>query len=61
MEIWLVILGVLLILEGVPWFLSPARLRSLLADLARLPDPLLRTLGLAMMAGGLLLVWLGRR
>jgi len=54
------IIGVLLVLEGAPWFLSPNRIRALLAELSRLPDPILRAMGLLAMAAGLCLVWIGR-
>jgi uncharacterized protein YjeT (DUF2065 family) len=57
---WVTILGVLLVLEGMPWFLSPNRIRSLLAELSRLPDPVLRVMGFLAMAAGLFLVWIGR-
>lgn len=60
MEHLVTIFGVVLVLEGIPWFLSPGRVRSMLAQLARFPDTVLRWLGFVAMAGGLLLVWLGR-
>lgn len=52
--------GLMLILEGIPWFLSPRKVLGLLEDLARLPEGLLRGLGLLAMVLGLLLVWAGR-
>jgi len=55
----LVVAGLVFILEGVPWFLSPLRVRKLLLDLSRLPEPVLRGCGLLAMAIGLLLVWIG--
>lgn len=60
MSFLLTVIGVLLIFEGVPWFLSPNRIRLTLANLARLPDRLLRLLGLLCMLVGLLLVYLAR-
>ena len=60
MSFLLTVVGVLLIFEGVPWFLSPNRIRLTLAHLARLPDRLLRLLGLLCMLVGLLLVYLAR-
>ncbi|HKI50872.1 MAG TPA: DUF2065 family protein [Geothermobacteraceae bacterium] len=53
-------LGLLLVLEGLPWFLSPLRLRQAMAQLARLSDSQLRVLGLLCMLSGLLLVYLAR-
>ncbi len=60
MKLWLTILGVVLVVEGIPWFLSPRRVRTLLVELASFPDGILRALGLAAMAAGLLVVWLAR-
>lgn len=60
MKLLLVAGGLVLVLEGIPWFLSPQRVRILLADLARLPDGVLRGCGLLAMVLGLILVWAGR-
>lgn len=60
MKVWWTILGVVLVMEGIPWFLSPQRVRTLLGELARLPDQFLRALGLAAMVAGLVVVWLAR-
>lgn len=59
MKSLLVVVGLVFILEGVPWFLSPLRVRKLLLDLSRLPEAVLRGCGLLAMAIGLLLVWIG--
>jgi uncharacterized protein len=60
MRYLLSILGVLLIFEGLPWFISPTRVRVALEQLARLTDDLLRVFGLLCMLLGLLLVYLSR-
>lgn len=60
MKMILIGLGLLLIFEGMPWFLSPASVRSALARLATLSDRRLRGLGLLCMLAGLLLVFLAR-
>lgn len=52
------LLGLVLVIEGVPWFLSPRGVKSLLRQLAGIPDSWLRLGGLAAMLGGLLVVWL---
>ncbi len=59
MKSLLVLVGLVFILEGVPWFLSPLRVRKLLLDLARLPEPVLRGCGLLAMVIGLVMVWIG--
>lgn len=56
----LVILGVVLIIEGVPWFLSPRGTKRMLVELFRQKDSFLRSIGLIFMLLGLLLVYLAR-
>jgi len=60
MEFLLTVLGVVLILEGVPWFLSPNTLKRVYAQMLVLPERHLRLIGLSAMLGGLLLVYLVR-
>ena len=60
MEYLITILGVVLIVEGIPWFLSPAKLKKVFSQLLLLPDRTLRFYGLSMMLAGLLVVYLVR-
>jgi uncharacterized protein YjeT (DUF2065 family) len=60
MNYLLTLVGLVLVLEGIPWFLSPSQVRGLLSRMARTPDASLRLLGLTLMLIGLLLVYLGR-
>jgi uncharacterized protein YjeT (DUF2065 family) len=55
---FLVVIGVVMIVEGIPWFLSPGGYKRLLLQVLPLNDITLRLLGLALMLGGLLLVYL---
>lgn len=50
-------LGFLLIVEGLPLFLSPARYRKLLAQIDRVPDRTLRASGFVAMAAGLVVLY----
>jgi uncharacterized protein YjeT (DUF2065 family) len=56
----LVVLGVVMIVEGIPWFLSPTGYKRLLLQLLPVSDKVLRLLGLSFMLAGLLLVYLVR-
>ena len=56
-----VILGVVLIVEGIPWFLSPRWTKRMLSDLFRMNDQSLRALGLVFMLAGLLIVYVAKR
>ncbi len=57
----IIVLGVVLIVEGVPWFLSPRRTKHMLSELFRMNDNALRALGLVFMLIGLLIVYLAKR
>jgi uncharacterized protein YjeT (DUF2065 family) len=56
MSFLLSVFGVVLIVEGVPWFLSPEKTKKMLAQIHSLPDSKLRFFGLTAMVFGLLLV-----
>jgi len=60
MEYFLCVLGMVLIVEGLPYFAFPARMKEWLARIGATPDGHLRKLGLALMALGLWLVYAGR-
>ena len=60
MKFLLVVVGVVLIFEGLPWFLSPGSAKQVLRQLLVIDDRTLRGLGLALMLSGLILVYLFR-
>ena len=60
-ETLLVILGVVLIVEGMPWFLSPRNTKRMLSELFQVNDQSLRGIGLVFMLVGLLIVYLAKR
>lgn len=55
-----VVLGVVLILEGMPWFLSPRGAKRMMSELFRMKDRSLRAVGLAFMLTGLLIVYIAK-
>jgi hypothetical protein len=57
----LTVLGLVLIIEGLPYFAFPNQLKRWLRQLLASPDSMLRGFGFAAMVLGLLLVYLGRR
>jgi hypothetical protein len=48
------------IVEGVPYFAFPGKFKTYLLKLAETPDSTLRILGMAAIASGLFLLYLGR-
>lgn len=57
MKFFLCVVGVVMVVEGVPWFLSPQGLKRLLLQMLPVPEATLRLMGLLMMLGGLLTVY----
>lgn len=49
-----------MIIEGVPYFLGPAKMKFWAQKMQELPDGTLRIFGAALMLSGLLLVYIGR-
>ena len=61
MKFLLTVLGVVLVFEGLPWFLSPRGVRRMLEQMAKTTDHDLRLFGLVSMLVGLGLVYLATR
>jgi len=53
-------LGLVLIVEGLAYALAPSLVERLLATLKTLPEDMLRRMGLAALALGVLLVWIAK-
>jgi uncharacterized protein YjeT (DUF2065 family) len=58
LDFLITVFGVVLIFEGLPWFLSPRGAKRVLTQVLALDDRSLRMLGLALMLSGLFLVYL---
>ena len=56
-----IVLGIVLIVEGMPWFLSPRKTKRMLSELFRMDDKALRGVGLMFMLAGLLIVYLAKQ
>ncbi|MDR5652508.1 DUF2065 domain-containing protein [Ruixingdingia sedimenti] len=53
-------IGLVLVIEGLAFALAPSRLEDVVAVIARMPRDRRRAIGLAMLAAGVVLVWLAR-
>jgi hypothetical protein len=60
MKFFLCVIGMVLIIEGLPYFAFPEKLKTYFQKISAVPDSTLRILGLLAMIFGLLLVYLGR-
>jgi len=60
MKFFLCIIGMVLIIEGLPYFAFPEKIKSYLMKVYETPEGTLRVMGLVAVIVGLLLVYLGR-
>ena len=60
MEFFLCVVGMVMIVEGLPYFAFPHKMKTWVGKISVSPDSALRRLGLVLMVLGLLLVYLGR-
>ncbi|MDI6775872.1 MAG: DUF2065 domain-containing protein [Syntrophales bacterium] len=61
MKFLLCVLGMVFIIEGLPHFVFPEKIKTYLMRLAELPPATLRISGLLAIIAGLILVYFGRR
>jgi hypothetical protein len=60
MAYFLCVLGMVMIVEGLPYFAAPASMKAWIEKLAQLPDSTLRVTGFLLMMVGLGLIYLGK-
>ena len=61
MDFFLCVLGLVMVLEGFPYFAFPDKMKRWVRKVLEMPESSLRKFGFIMMALGLWLVYLGRR
>ena len=61
MKFFLCVLGMVMIVEGLPYFAIPQKMKSWVQKVLEVPDNTLRWFGLVIMIIGLWLVYLGKR
>jgi uncharacterized protein YjeT (DUF2065 family) len=59
-DYFLCVFGMVMIVEGLPYFAVPGKIKIWVQKLAELPDSNLRLMGFLLMIAGLGLVYLGR-
>ncbi len=60
MRYFLCVLGMVMIVEGLPYFAWPDKMKAWLLKVVEMPDASLRRLGFGLMVIGLSLVFFGR-
>ncbi len=61
MKFFLCVIGMVMIFEGLPYFAFPRKMKRWMLQMMSIPEDILRRLGLALMLGGLALVYFARR
>ena len=60
MKYFLCVLGMVFIIEGIPYFVFPEKLKIYLLKIAEIPSATLRFIGITAMIAGLIFIFLGR-
>ena len=60
MKLLFCLLGLVLVVEGLPYFVCPARMKSWMSMIQEIPDQYLRILGFLAMCTGLLITYVFR-
>lgn len=60
MKFFLCVLGMVFIIEGLPYVAFPGKIKAYLSKLLTLPDSTLQIMGLFAMLAGVILVYFGR-
>ena len=60
MDFFLCVIGMVMILEGLPYFAFPERMKGWVRKILEMPESTLRRMGMLLMGIGLLLIYLGR-
>ena len=60
MKYFLCVLGLVLVIEGLPYFAFPDKMKEFLSKLPQIPDNTLRILGLVAIFIGLFLIYIAR-
>lgn len=60
MKFFLCVIGMVMFIEGLPYFAFPDKMKTWIEKVIDTPDDALRQLGLFLMLGGLLLVYFGK-
>lgn len=60
MKFFLCVLGMVMIIEGLPYFAVPEKMKHWMLQIQAMPNVALRRLGLVLMAVGLLLTYIGK-
>ncbi|MBW1841209.1 MAG: DUF2065 domain-containing protein [Deltaproteobacteria bacterium] len=61
MKFFLCVLGMVMVIEGLPYFAFPEKMKLWIEKILELPDGALRKFGFVLMLTGLFLIYIGKR
>lgn len=61
MDYFLCVIGMVFIIEGLPYLVFPEKLKNYLIKITTMPDATLRIIGISAIICGLILLYFGRR
>ena len=61
MSFFLCVIGMVMIIEGIPYFAMPHKMKTWIAKVLAMPDNMLQRFGFVLMLAGMFLVFLGKR
>ena len=61
MEFFLCVIGMVMIVEGLPYFAFPEKMKNWIQQVIEIPDGALRKFGLVLMLIGLGLIYFGKK
>lgn len=61
MDYFFCVLGMVMVVEGLPYFAFPERMKMWVVQILEMPTGVLRKFGFVLMCTGIFLVYLGRR
>ena len=61
MQFFLCVLGMVMVVEGLPYFAFPEKMKFLIQQLLEMPESALRKFGFELMLAGVVLVYIGKR
>ncbi len=61
MSFFLCVIGMVMIIEGIPYFAMPQKMKTWVVKVLEMPDNMLQRFGFVLMLVGLALVFLGKR
>ena len=61
MDFFLCVIGMVMVVEGIPYFAFPVKMKTWVEKILEMPEGSLRRVGLVLMVSGVFLVYLGKR